>query len=107
MFHVNCTADHDAVARAFRKFKHAPVLHAEEAVFALESDHFAVARAHKETDCFAEYCDGVEYKCDDGRDPMCNATKACMMDHCLCHVNICSRGSDKRTKHKETTGRSN
>ena len=64
MFHVNCIADHDAIAHAFRKFKHAPVLHAEAAVFALESNHFAVARAKKETDCFAEFCDGVKYKCD-------------------------------------------
>ena len=41
---MNCSADHDAVTRAFHKFKHAPVLHAEEAVFALESVNFAVAR---------------------------------------------------------------
>ena len=63
VFHVNCTAGHGAVARSFHKFKHAPVLNAEEAVFALEADgHSAVARAGKDTDCFAEYCEGVDYK---------------------------------------------
>ena len=63
MFHVNCTAGHDAISRAFHKFKHAPVLNAEEAVFALEDpDHSAVSKAAKDTDCFAEYCEGVDYK---------------------------------------------
>ena len=63
MFHVNCTPGHNAISRAFHKFKHAPILNAEEAVFALEApDHSAVARATKDTDCFAEYCEGIDYK---------------------------------------------
>ena len=36
-------------------------------------------------------------KCDDGRDPGCNATKVCMMDHCVCQVFICFDGGE-RTK---------